>query len=186
MVQHRTNHGRTARLSFDEPTMARFLAYVQKTDTCWLWMGKLSEGYGRFGLDGQASLPAHRVAYRLWVDAARDEHHVHHVCRVKNCVNPEHLVLVRNNDHWRLDESITTVHAARTQCPKGHSYDVENTAYHRSPGRALRRACRECARQQTRARSLRTLLVSGRAFMYAEPRIDSRDERGRFVTKEAA
>lgn len=44
----------------------------------------------------------------------------------------------------------------RTHCPKGHPYDEENTRINRHPdGSFKQRACRECGRQNVRARRAR-------------------------------
>jgi len=42
---------------------------------------------------------------------------------------------------------------ARTECPKGHPYDAENTCLvYRPDGSLKQRACKECGRQRVRAR----------------------------------
>lgn len=77
----------------------RFLAYVNKTETCWLWLGtKCSKGYGRVKVDG-ASKSAHRVAYECFWDDIPDGLELDHLCNVRNCVNPEHLEPVTHQEN---------------------------------------------------------------------------------------
>lgn len=78
----------------------RFETFVEKTDTCWLWCGSLTyDGYGIFREDNRRT-GAHRFAYEWHVGAIPDGLHLDHLCRVRNCVNPEHLepVTPQEND----------------------------------------------------------------------------------------
>ena len=69
----------------------RFLNYINKTDTCWLWMGyKDTDGYGIFSIDCK-NRRAHRVSYELWKENIPDDLLLRHKCDVRNCVNPNHL-----------------------------------------------------------------------------------------------
>lgn len=72
-----------------EPIAHRFWSKVQKTDTCWLWTGAKTNGYGYFSVNGKG-FRAHRVAYVL---ATSDETSLFlcHKCDVPGCVNPGHL-----------------------------------------------------------------------------------------------
>lgn len=65
-----------------------FLENVQKTGTCWLWIGGMREK-GKYGRYKQK--PAHRVAYSLFNGEIPEGMWVLHHCDVMNCVNPEHL-----------------------------------------------------------------------------------------------
>lgn len=72
----------------------RFLAKINKTETCWLWTAsKDGKGYARFSTGGRKgkSHSAHRTAYELWVGQIPDNLVVRHKCKNKDCVNPEHL-----------------------------------------------------------------------------------------------
>jgi hypothetical protein len=78
-----------------EKNVARFLKYVNKTPTCWLWtgtfythLGKVT--YGQSWLDGHRT-SAHRVSYMLFVGPIPDGLDILHNCDVKACVNPEHI-----------------------------------------------------------------------------------------------
>jgi hypothetical protein len=81
-------------------TEQRFWAKVRKTDTCWLWTGTVGPGgYGRFHSGKQVRV--HRYAYRLLVGPIPRLRTLDHLCRVKLCVNPDHLEPVRRTENTR-------------------------------------------------------------------------------------
>ena len=93
---------------------------------CWEWTAaKTANGYGNFGVEGKFR-SAHRFAYELLIGPISEGLHLDHLCRVRNCVNPDHLEPVTN-----LENIYRGYGAARnrlkTHCPKGHEYNEENT-----------------------------------------------------------
>lgn len=68
----------------------RFWAKVQKTESCWLWVGAAFNGYGIFRSDGKSQL-AHRVLYRWAKGPIPEGVQLDHMCHRRSCVNPEHL-----------------------------------------------------------------------------------------------
>ena len=74
----------------------RFMVKVEKTDSCWMWLGYTDSkmGYGMFWQDGTMRL-AHRVAYTLFKGEIGGLH-VCHTCDIPGCVNPNHLWLGTN------------------------------------------------------------------------------------------
>lgn len=77
----------------DIPLEERFMSFVDKTESCWIWKGAVnSYGYGSFGVDGKV-MNSHRVSYQLFKGTIDNGLFVRHLCRTKGCVNPEHLTL---------------------------------------------------------------------------------------------
>jgi hypothetical protein len=76
-----------------------FLSHVEKTESCWLWTAsKHYKGYGLLNRQGKV-LKAHRFSYELYKGKIPAGLQVDHLCRVRNCVNPEHLELVDNREN---------------------------------------------------------------------------------------
>ena len=111
-------------------------------DGCWLWEGATShDGYAR--AHGKY---LHRTMYEQHVGTIEDGLTLDHKCRVRHCVNPEHLApmtLAENiaigNYGWR---------AKLTHCKHGHEFTTGNTIVKVDGGRngAGSRQCRECGR----------------------------------------
>lgn len=122
---------------------ARFEAKVERTDTCWLWMGaQNSRGYGCWAVQTVSQL-AHRVAYEALVGPIPEGLTIDHLCRVKLCVNPAHLEPVTRRENIRR----AAEQDRPTHCPQGHEYTPENTRVRvrtdaSRPG--LQRACKAC------------------------------------------
>ena len=73
---------------------SRFLTRVEITSTCWLWTGSLNRlGYGQCSGPLYGSTKAHRASYLLFNGDIPDGLCVMHLCDVRNCVNPKHLVV---------------------------------------------------------------------------------------------
>ena len=78
-----------------------FITRVNKTDTCWLWSGnKNSNGYGLVSIDGK-TVQVHRYAYEVLVGPIPDGLTIDHLCRVRLCVNPDHLEVVTLGENIR-------------------------------------------------------------------------------------
>ena len=119
---------------------------IDKTDTCWLWIGATSaNGYGVTSAgNGNRLVGAHRRVYELLVGPIPEGLQLDHLCRVRNCVNPAHLEPVTPSVNQQR------MGAVKTACPKGHGYDAANTYMYRG-----RRNCRRCHADRQLARNHR-------------------------------
>lgn len=128
--------------------LVRILGKSERTaDGCLLWMGARSKGYGvirlgRLEIDRRLER-VHRTMWTIQFGEIEPELEISHTCKHRNCVEPTHLLKLT---HATIIERGDTgaYHRAIRQCPRGHSYDEENTRY-RKDGR---RVCRACARER--------------------------------------
>lgn len=124
------------------PVEERFLAKVEKTETCWLWKGaKIRDGYGSLRVDGRSAL-AHRVAWELFRGPIPDGLTLDHLCRVRHCVNPDHLEVVTFRENVLRGNGVSAQEARRETCIHGHAFTPANT--YRPRGSRQRRSCRAC------------------------------------------
>jgi hypothetical protein len=72
----------------------RFDASIEFTETCWLWQrSRTQNGYGLFSVHGKRCL-AHRWLYEQTIGPIPEGLEIDHLCRVRHCVNPDHLEAV--------------------------------------------------------------------------------------------
>jgi len=113
---------------------------IDITEECWLWQGRRnSKGYGTLKSKAAGTTLAHRVVWIALVGPIEDGLELDHLCRVKHCVNPDHLdpVTLAENMH----RSIGYRNRA-SFCVNGH--DIAEV------GRASNRQCRQCNRDNAR------------------------------------
>jgi hypothetical protein len=98
-----------------------------------------SDGYGYVTRNGR-KLPAHRVAWESANGPISDGLEIDHLCRVRACVNPDHLELVTHA------ENMLRLRAAQTHCRRrNHDWTDPGNVYVRRDGR---RWCAACAREK--------------------------------------
>lgn len=125
---------------------------------CWIWKASLSrDGYGYIGFGGRVQ-KAHRVVYEFYKGEIPEGLEIDHLCRVRCCVNPDHLEPVTHRENMRRSpvfpqntrKALAASHSARrsmTHCKRGHGL-VENNIRINSNGS---RVCIECERIKGRA-----------------------------------
>ena len=133
---------------------------IRVTDTCWIWVAsKDSSGYGHCSVNGKIR-PAHRVCYELIYGGVSRDLDLDHLCRVKNCVNPDHLEPVTRSENTlrgKLPSILRERRARINTCPLGHPYDTENTYLRKDrPGRECKKCRTESARKYRNARTRTT------------------------------
>ena len=136
------------RLMKGKPTEERFWANVEKTETCWNWIGgDNGVGYGVFFYDGRRGY-AHRFSYEFHVGEIPPGLHIDHLCRNTRCVNPEHLEAVTQRENTLRGETPWARVVRTGRCQRGHAYDEANTWFDKFG----KRHCRHCHRDNARAR----------------------------------
>lgn len=83
----------------------RFLEKI--TNSCWYWMGALNrKGYGTFFVDkNNRKVPVHRFTWEFFFGKIGYDEIIHHICRQKDCVNPDHLAKMRYHKHVQIHKS---------------------------------------------------------------------------------
>ena len=116
---------------------------------CWAWLGgMLSCGYGYLKIDGKNRL-AHRIAYELAIGPIPDGLQIDHLCRVRSCINPNHLEPVTQQVNIRRGDAGKATGArnrAKTHCLNGHPFSGANLYIKKSGARG----CRACHRDRMR------------------------------------
>ena len=129
---------------------------------CWLWEGNCNpKGYGRF-LDGRKTRMAHRFVYELRKGPIPAGLQLDHLCRVRCCVNPDHLEPVTRRENIIRGISFSAANAAKTSCPYGHPYTPDNIKKCRTQKRNCLICRREQHKQYMRQRKLDRLAREGR------------------------
>jgi hypothetical protein len=146
---------------------SKFLKDVVKTDSCWLWKGNLrSGGYGAFTprtFTKTSKAPsglAHRWAYEHWNGPIPHNLVVNHKCRVRNCVNPEHLNLLSNRENILIGTGASARNAKKTRCAQGHPYSSDNIIWLRGKWRRCK-ICNKIQCAKYKERSLNLLREGG-------------------------
>jgi len=116
---------------------------VVRTDGCWFWTGAKSKGYGQFKIDGRFR-SVHRWAYEEFNGPVPGHSELHHLCGVKHCVRPSHLIVVTSQEHHDAH--------APTHCTRGHEFTPDNTYIARRTGKRQCRACWTVRRDKRRAK----------------------------------
>jgi hypothetical protein len=101
----------------------RFWEKVDKTETCWLWTAAKfkKDGYGMFYVKNNKIIASHIWSWTTLNGPVPDGLELDHLCRVRHCVNPDHLEPVTHHENVLRSESPTAKNARKTHCNKGHS-----------------------------------------------------------------
>ncbi len=122
---------------------ACLLRTVEGPGGCWIWQGATDSGYARANI-GRRNYRVHRLLYEAIVGPVPAGLHLDHLCRVRSCVNPDHLEPVT------AQENIRRGVAARPVCGRAHERTTENI-WRRNDGRT---ECLPCRRMRRRVNSV--------------------------------
>lgn len=115
----------------------RFWDQVEKTDSCWIWVGRsrTPNGYGKFD-----TTSAHRWLWQEIHGTLAADMTLDHLCRVRACVNPEHLEPVSLKENILRGNGFAAINARKVNCLRGHELLGANL-YITPDGR---RQCKSC------------------------------------------
>jgi hypothetical protein len=115
---------------------------VDETTGCWLWTAYVHKpsGYGQFW-NGERVVYAHVFSFVTFKSALSERVEPDHLCRVRCCVNPNHLEAVTRRINLLRGNTIPARKAAQTHCEHGHEFTPDNI-YHAKNGTRQCRACR--------------------------------------------
>jgi HNH endonuclease len=124
--------------------------YPEPNSGCWLWCGSMSKaGYGMLAVPTKErrhppATTAHRVFYIAAVGQIPFGLTIDHLCRVKLCVNPDHMEAVTSAENVRRAHKGVRVpeEEKALACKRGHRYTPESTKFHPDG----RRECMTCSR----------------------------------------
>jgi|SRR5215469_2704963 len=145
------NRGKNSNTVLSPPHVRFDMRYIPEPNSgCWIWLGGVNKatGYAEFYISKERKVLGHRFSYEWNVGPISPELQVDHKCRVRCCVNPDHLQLVSCRENILLGETLAAANAAKTHCPKGHEYSAQNVMITIDGYRR----CRECSRQDVRRR----------------------------------
>lgn len=142
------------------PVADRFLEKVDKDGPvpeyrpdlgpCWVWTAaRNANGYGIMKVSEGTTL-AHRISYALAGGNVTDDEQIDHLCRVRHCVNPQHLEAVPPRVNVHRGYGSAAGNARKTHCPQGHPYNDENAYVYVGGVHKGTRHCRICGRAATR------------------------------------
>lgn len=138
-------------MSLGLPARVEDKIQTEPNSGCWLWMGAINaDGYGTMRLSNpRRNALAHRGIYAMACAPIPEGLELDHTCRVRCCVNPEHLEPVThavNVARGDCGKAGAAFQRNKTHCPAGHLYDARNTQHRPNKGRR----CRTCAMLFTR------------------------------------
>ena len=109
---------------------------------CWLWAGTVTPaGYGQITLRKQ-NFGAHRLVYQLHGGVIPEGLQLDHKCKVRCCVNPEHLEPVTMRENILRGDGPFAINKRKTHCKRGHEFAPPNVRIKKGKFRA----CIACER----------------------------------------
>lgn len=139
----------------------RFWARVDKSGDCWIWTGTAAgAGYGHFYVGGgrknRIRTYAHRWSYEQTKGPIPAGLEIDHRCRVRRCVNPDHLEPATHAENQR--RTAGNKHGpydVGASCRQGHERTTENTGIN-GAGYRFCRPCRRATSARYKARTKTT------------------------------
>ena len=155
IVHRKRNPDGTLTSDAGQSVPERFWSKVHKTNACWLWTAGTNNGYGQFKIDGKTYY-SHRIAYEMCHGPIHEGLCIDHLCRVRHCVNPDHLEVVTHKENISRGNAPNIRNRRLGLCKNGHKISKENTVFRLSGPRAGEIAqCKICDREKRRQARVR-------------------------------
>lgn len=139
----------------NEKLMDRIRENFIRVNEHWI-VPKYSNGYGRLFAEGK-NYQAHRLSYEVFVGPIPDGLFLDHLCRVTNCINPDHLEPVTPAENNKRGNGASGINARKTHCKRGHPLSGDNLYFY---GDRKARQCRRChANREVIRREIRLATV---------------------------
>ena len=120
---------------------------VEKTETCWFWLGKKDDGYGRWAPQGESKqYLVHRLSFAVLKQKIESNMQIDHLCKTRHCLNPDHLEQVTTKENTRRGLS-GVFNTDPELCPHGHEYDGEVPG--KAPG-SIYKTCSTCSKGENK------------------------------------
>lgn len=124
------------------------------TEDCWLYAGNINnKGYG---VIGSPSTRAHRATYQTMVGPVPEGLELDHLCRVRACINPDHLEAVTHQEN--MIRSPIVGRPVMTHCIRGHKLEPNNV-YIAVKNKVTGRVGRQCSQCQKDRDAIKRMLA---------------------------
>src|SRR5262245_17007433 len=121
---------------------------TRQDDGCWVWKGSLSNGYGILTDVNGKRVRLHRFLWERLNGPVPDGFQLDHLCRVRNCLNPDHLEVVTCRENVLRGIGPAAVNARKVICIHGHPFAGPNLRINKRGDRA----CRTCVAAESKRR----------------------------------
>lgn len=118
---------------------------------CWILPQKpnSTSGYVRVRIPGskdRKAYQAHRLSYEAFIKKIPKGLVIDHLCRVRECCNPDHLEPVTQHINILRGVGASALNANKTHCKRGHELNKENMIF---SSKGLR-VCKTCKLEKQR------------------------------------
>ena len=121
--------------------ICNFTRKVKWQGTCIIWTAQIGRGgYGVFRVWDKCRR-AHRAWYEHIMGPVPAGYELDHICRVRHCVNPNHLRVVTHKENVAY-----SLAATKTHCIKGHPFSGDNLYVVKGTNIRKCKACRRVGR----------------------------------------
>ncbi len=123
---------------------------------CIIWIGCCdAKGYGRMSINYK-KYGAHRASYELAKGPIPIDRQIDHLCRVRCCINPDHLEAVTVQENISRGQGIAVQRKRQTHCIYGHPLSGDNLLIQKGRYRGCRLCMSRWSLEHSRKKHLET------------------------------